>query len=106
MARYNDTDNTIKAIRERFQIFFEVPCDGYDRRVQEIIGKVIEVIQNQPQADGVPKVIGNWKPYRDNITRRQTGWVCSNCSAVTNDLSNGDTDYCPHCGAIMETEEK
>ena len=47
---------------------------------------------------------GKWKPYYDYFTRRNTGWICSNCSVVIHDLSNGDTNYCPDCGAIMETE--
>ena len=47
---------------------------------------------------------GVWVPYRDHINRRQIGWICTSCSAVTNDLSNGDTDFCPHCGAIMKGE--
>lgn len=67
---------------------------------------IYDTIANIPAADVVPKVIGDWKPYKDYITRRQIGWICSNCSAVTEDLSNGDTDFCPHCGAIMETEEE
>lgn len=49
---------------------------------------------------------GKWKPYKDYFTHRQVGWICSNCSSVTQDLSNGDTDYCPHCGAVMETESE
>lgn len=55
MARYNDTDNTIKAIRDRFNIYFEIPCDSDDRRVQEIISQVKKVILEQPTADVVPK---------------------------------------------------
>lgn len=49
---------------------------------------------------------GKWKPYKDYFTHRQVGWICSNCSSVTQDLSNGDTDYCPHCGSVMETESE
>lgn len=49
---------------------------------------------------------GKWRPYKDYFTHRQVGWICSNCSSVTQDLSNGDTDYCPHCGAVMETESE
>ncbi len=55
MERYIEADSTIKAIRDKFNIYFEVPCDSDDRRVQEIIGKVKNVIQEQPTADVVPK---------------------------------------------------
>ena len=52
---------------------------------------------------------GRWKPYKDYFTHRQVGWICTNCSIVTHDLSNGDTEYCPCCGAMMvatESEEE
>ena len=55
MARYIDADSTVKAIRDKFNIYFEIPCDSDDRRVQEIIGKVKNIIQEQPTADVVPK---------------------------------------------------
>ena len=55
MARYIDADSTIKAIRDKFNIYFEIPCDSDDRRVQEIIGKVKNIIQEQPTADVAPK---------------------------------------------------
>ena len=45
---------------------------------------------------------GMWHKYMDYFTKRQTGWICTNCSSVTNDLSNGDTPFCPHCGAMMD----
>lgn len=57
-------------------------------------------------ADVVPKSEGKWKPYKDYFTHRQIGWICTNCSSVVRDLSNGDTDFCPHCGAVMETESE
>ena len=45
---------------------------------------------------------GEWKPYKTPLDARQTGWICSNCSSVVYDLSNGDTDFCPNCGAKMK----
>ena len=45
---------------------------------------------------------GEWKPYKDYFTEIQIGWICSKCSAVSYDLSNGDTDFCPNCGARMK----
>lgn len=47
---------------------------------------------------------GIWKPYRWLNSERQTGWICTNCSGVVFDLA-GDTDYCPHCGAVMDRED-
>ena len=49
---------------------------------------------------------GAWHKYTDYFTNRQTGWICTNCSAVTNDISNGDTPFCPHCGAMMDLEDE
>lgn len=45
---------------------------------------------------------GEWKPYKDYYTERQIGWIRSKCSSVSYDLSNGDTDFCPNCGAKMK----
>lgn len=49
---------------------------------------------------------GEWRPYHDHFTKRQIGWICTNCSGVQTDLSNGDTEFCPHCGALMDGEEE
>ena len=50
-------------------------------------------------------VHSEWKPYYDYFTKRQVGWICRNCSGVQYDLSNGDTNYCPECGALMDLED-
>ena len=59
---------------------------------------------NQGYADGRSDAVahGMWRKYTDYFTKRQTGWICTNCSSVTYDLSNGDTPFCPHCGAMMD----
>ena len=57
-----------------------------------------------PTVDAVEVVHGMWKKYLDHFTKRHIGWICSNCSAVSYDLSNGDTTFCPHCGALMDGE--
>jgi membrane protease subunit (stomatin/prohibitin family) len=49
---------------------------------------------------------GEWRPYKTPLDARQTGWICSNCSSVIYDLSNGDTDFCPNCGAMMSGGNK
>ena len=58
-------------------------------------------------ADGYAVAVthGMWKKYHDHFTKRHIGWICSNCSAVSYDLSNGDTIFCPHCGALMDLDE-
>ena len=56
-----------------------------------------------PASDVAPVVHGRWEvhehPY---IKPRQDGWICTNCSFVTEDIANGDTNYCPNCGAKMD----
>ena len=48
---------------------------------------------------------GEWHKYTDYFTKRQVGWICTNCSAVSHDLINGDTPFCPRCGAMMDLED-
>ena len=62
---------------------------------------------NKGYADGKAEAVehGMWKKYHDHFTQRHIGWICSNCSAVSYDLSNGDTTFCPHCGALMDLDE-
>ena len=54
-----------------------------------------------PVEDVAPVVLAAWKPYHDYFSKRHVGWICTNCSGVQMDLSNGDTNYCPNCGANM-----
>lgn len=78
MELYNETHKVIKAIRNRFKIYHEVPCDEDDRRVQEIIGIVIQTIEALPSADVVPKSeveklkadVEVWKQNRFNIYQK------------------------------------
>ena len=37
---------------------------------------------------------------------RPIGWKCSACGGTVYDASNGNTDFCPNCGANMEGEQK
>ena len=62
---------------------------------------------NKGYADGRSDAVahGAWHKYHDYFTNRQVGWICNNCSAVSYDLSNGDTSFCPHCGAMMDLED-
>lgn len=66
---------------------------------------VKRAILNAPAADVAPVLHARWEPYQTPIETRQSGWICTNCSGVQKDLSNGDTEYCPHCGAKMDGGE-
>lgn len=58
-----------------------------------------DCIESHVLAEGYRKQReGEWRPYKTPLDARQTGWICS---SVIYDLSNGDTDFCPHCGAKM-----
>lgn len=63
---------------------------------------------NRGYADGRHDAVahGAWYKYHDFFTNRQVGWICTNCSAVSYDLSNGDTAFCPHCGAMMDVDDE
>ena len=74
-------------------------CDGSEDR-----DWLKRCFDEAPTIDAVPVVHGRWKPYKTPLDTRQTGWICTNCSFVNHDLSNGDTNYCPNCGAKMDLE--
>lgn len=65
---------------------------------------IYSFIDSAPAADVAEVKHGEWKPYKTPIETRQSGWICTNCSGVINDLSNGNTNFCPNCGALMEDE--
>lgn len=93
MARYIDADSTVKAIRDKFNIYFEIPCDSDDRRVQEIIGKVKNTIQEQPTADVVEVVrckdCEEWK--------RNVGFADSpNGHCFCHDIDTNGFDFCSY----------
>ena len=57
-----------------------------------------------PAADVAPVRHGRWLPYKTPIETRQSRWICNHCSGVVNNVSSGDTYYCPNCGARMDLE--
>ena len=78
-------------------------CDTNNGYVDEIPAyKFAEYLMDN---DVTVRERGIWHKYCDHFTKRQVGWICTNCSAVSYDLSNGDTQFCPHCGALMDLEE-
>lgn len=106
MAEYIEREAVLKIIADN------CPHDKSGYNTEEEMGAgaacyyIRKAVETVPTADVVPKSKGKWKPYKDHFTNRQVGWICTNCSSVISDVSNGDTDYCPHCGAVMETEEE
>jgi rubrerythrin len=47
---------------------------------------------------------GNWNLI-GNGNGRPIHWKCSVCGYETLDAANGDTNFCPNCGADMRGEE-
>ena len=58
-------------------------------------------IMNQPAANVAPVVRGRWD-LLDDASSKIVKWNCNKC----NHISTRKTNYCPDCGARMETEEK
>lgn len=62
-------------------------------------------INNAPAADVVEVRHGEWTLI-GNGNGRPIHWKCSVCGYETLDAVNGDTDFCPNCGAKMDGERK
>lgn len=78
-----------------------VMCAGQDKAFVKAMEQVIDDCPTvQPEVRR-----GKWKPYQTPLDTRQTGWICTNCSCVNYDLSNGDTDFCPRCGCKMSEDK-
>lgn len=108
MDEYIKRDDAMKALDE-YRLSHTMSMHGDVELLMEFRNGVVgamNALAFVSAADVAPKSEGKWKPYKDYFTHRQIGWICTNCSAVTSDLSNGDTNYCPHCGAVMETESE
>ena len=106
MAEYIEREALLEEINEKISnIAFTSP---YQREVEAIVigmERARDSVEDVPATDVAPVVHGEWKPYRDYFSKRHIGWICTNCSGVQMDLSNGDTNYCPNCGAMMNLEE-
>ena len=91
------------------QIYKAVVSVGINVHKEELI-RALQYDRQQYElgyADGRSDAVahGIWHKYRDHFTKRHIGWICNNCSAVSYDLSNGDTPFCPHCGAMMDFDD-
>ena len=63
------------------------------------------MVNKAPTVDAKPVVHAEWKPYHDYFTKKQVGWICTNCSGVHEGVHTGDTYFCPHCGATMDGDD-
>ena len=62
---------------------------------------VVKCIKGMPPVNLQPK-IGYWLPYAE-IDGKTVEWVCSSCRHIKSTTKN-KTEYCPVCGARMESE--
>lgn len=104
MAEYIEREAFLKDIEERYCL----PCKeaGKDHSgckcdvcwVDDMRGDVIDA----PAADVAPVVHGRW--ISKNPHGYEWTFVCSNCGYVDGHPFNDRHNYCPNCGAKMESE--
>ena len=92
---------TIKRIKE----VYCVGCNSYHGvRCRACgTGDAIDMIEDAPAADVAPVVHGRW--ISKNPHGYEWTFVCSNCGYVDGYPFNDRHNYCPNCGANMESEE-
>lgn len=75
---------------------------GTPKAVFASVSKMVELL---PAADVVEVRHGKWTliGYGNG---RPLRWKCSACGYETFDAVNGDTNFCPNCGAKMDGERK
>ena len=76
-------------------------------RATDVFFNIWDIINEQPTADVVEVVRGEWIKITDvdiRLTGRQIKEVHYKCS-VCGGESYFDTNYCPHCGARMDGVE-
>lgn len=62
---------------------------------------VLQAIEEAPTIDAVPVVRGEWKNVYKSGYKPNPDNVCSECDCWSHRRSN----YCPNCGAKMESED-
>lgn len=81
-----------------------IPYD-LDRRITEKdVSESMDEIRVLPPVTPIRKK-GKWIEERDGYGNI-TGWHCSNCYDKTGFVTTCTWDYCPSCGAEMESEEE
>lgn len=72
--------------------------------IEREIGKVIDIINNQPTVDAKGHWIGEeYDGYADGYPVYDL-WECSACGYEIEGDIDDLTLYCPHCGAYMSNE--
>ena len=71
---------------------------GSDREKYDAWDEIIDALENIPSADVAPVVHGRWVTHYRSGTPVAEGYVSTCCDMWNNHKSN----YCPHCGAIMD----
>ena len=71
--------------------------DMYNKGWNDACDYIRDELESLPAADVAPVVHGSWEPIT-NAYGDLEGWICA-CGRESKERSN----YCPHCGAKMET---
>ena len=104
MAEYIERDFFLKIISHK-------PSSPTTDREDRLINGFISAVKNCPAADVRPVVRGKWKRVVDftgveAFGYKETmivGYGCNVCGYEV-DVSEGDYNFCPNCGADMREE--
>lgn len=85
--KYIDAENFKRRV-------MEAAFEANKQDIYDIAKGICEMVDYTESADVALVVHARWEPYQMPIETRQSGWICTNCSGVQKDLSNGDTECC------------
>ena len=93
-----------KAIR-----WVKTECNPYGKPTLDFESgkKVIEHLERMPSADVVPVEYGEWIGVPEIWGSFDSRYYCSKCgkdAIINNSERYVLSDYCPHCGAIMDNK--
>ena len=94
MAEYIERERTVELLRSLGNREYRKEKGT----IQDAI-KMISYPEYTPSADVAPVVHGRWMPFHSEAAGDIQ--YCSACEIGF----DAKTDYCPHCGAKMESEE-
>lgn len=87
-------------IVKRFNIFYRRLC-GKSPYFYGGFLTAVDYVKDFPAANVAPITCGRWMKHYRSGTSISEGWV-SSCCDMWNERR---TNYCPHCGARMDTAE-
>ena len=108
MAEYIDRI----AFRKHIDDFYPFDKEGQkDPKYDFAKGAFLRLLARFTQADVVERKTGKWIPIKEETGVEAFGFkentviafFCSNCEEDV-DVSEGDFNFCPHCGAKMMVE--